>query len=142
MTMELTATPKEVMRAVETLQQFGREQNLSEKAIFGLALALEECGSNVVNHALNGDPAQKFRVTIERIGQKMQIELRDGGPEFDPTSSTRSSETAHEDAPPGGWGIQLVRRYIDEISYKREGAENILRLVKFIGESTSPTGTS
>ena len=68
MTLELHATPEEVMRAVEALQEFAQEQGVPEKAIFGLALALEECGSNIVNHALQRDPRQKFQVALEHTG--------------------------------------------------------------------------
>ena len=41
MTLELHATPEEVMRAVEALQEFGHERQIPDKALFGLALALE-----------------------------------------------------------------------------------------------------
>src|SRR5690349_2905635 len=45
MILQLHATPEEVMRAVEAIQDFARNLALDEKSIFGLALALEECGS-------------------------------------------------------------------------------------------------
>ena len=61
MTLELHATPEEVMRAVEALQEFGREKQIPDKELFGLALALEECGSNIVNHALRRDPRRSSR---------------------------------------------------------------------------------
>jgi serine/threonine-protein kinase RsbW len=131
MMLELQATPQEVMRAVEALQAFGQEKQVPEKALFGLALALEECGSNIVNHALRGDPRQRFRVIIEHTGSAVVLELRDPGPEFDPTQ-VRVVAPANDadDRLPGGWGIELVRRYMDEIRYRREGGENILRLTK------------
>jgi anti-sigma regulatory factor (Ser/Thr protein kinase) len=115
------------MRAVATLQNLGREKHLGEKEIFGLALALEECGSNIVNHALRGDARQKFQVLIEHTASALTIELRDHGPEFDPTQAPSNGE---KDEQHGGWGIQLVRRYIDEIRYRRENGENVLRLTK------------
>ena len=49
MTLELHATPEEVMRAVDALQSFGQTRQVPEKTLFGLALALEECGSNIAN---------------------------------------------------------------------------------------------
>src|SRR5512135_889409 len=131
MTLELHATPKEVMRAVEALEKFGQERHVCEKALFGLTLALEECGSNIVNHALQRDARQTFRVTIEYTGTAMVIELRDRGPKFDPTQApVVEQEAGDDDRPPGGWGIQLVRRYTDEIRYTREGDENVLRLTR------------
>ena len=130
MTLELHATPAEVMRGVEALQDFARAQGLPEKTIFGLALALEECGSNIVNHALQRDAQKQFQVVIEHTNNAFVIELRDGGPEFDPTAATDRKPQAEDDDLPGGWGIQLVRRYTDEIHYAREGNENVLRLIK------------
>jgi hypothetical protein len=43
MNLDLHATPQEVMRAVEALQDFARVRCVPEKTIFDLALALEEC---------------------------------------------------------------------------------------------------
>jgi len=138
MTLELNATPEEVMRAVETLQEFARAQQVPEKAIFGLALALEECGSNIVNHALQRDPSQKFQVLLDQSREDFVIELRDRGPAFDPTKTVVRKPQADDDDLPGGWGIQLVRRYTDEIRYKREAGENVLRLTKRL----SPDGSN
>jgi anti-sigma regulatory factor (Ser/Thr protein kinase) len=135
MTLELHATPAEVMRAVETLQEFAQAHGVPEKTIFGLALALEECGSNIVNHALQRDAQKKFQVVIEYTDNSFVMELRDGGPEFDPTAATDRKPQAEDDDLPGGWGIQLVRRYTDEIHYARKGNENILRLTKRINLS-------
>ena len=130
MTLELHATPGEVMRAVEALQEFAQAAGVPEKTIFGLSLALEECGSNIVNHALKGDARQRFQAVIENSDGVFVIELRDSGPEFDPTAASDRKLEADEDDLPGGWGIQLVRRYVDEIHYQRRDGENVLRLTK------------
>ena len=136
MILELQATPKEVMRAVEALQEFGRVRQIPDKALFGLALALEECGSNIVNHALKQDVDKTFQVTMEHANDAFLVELRDRGPEFDPTTTAARKPQAEEEDLPGGWGIQLVRRYTDEVRYARESGENVLRLTKRI----PPTG--
>ena len=135
MILELHATPEEVMRAVEAMQEFARAQRVPEKMIFGLALALEECGSNIVNHALRRDGGKTFQVTAQRTDDRFVIELRDGGPEFDPTAAAPRKLQAEDDDLPGGWGIQLVRRNTDEIHYAREGNENVLRLIKRVNLS-------
>jgi serine/threonine-protein kinase RsbW len=136
MTLKLHATPAEVMRGVETLQDFARAQGLPEKTIFGLALAVEECGSNIVNHALQRDAQKQFQLLIEHTNNAFVIELRDGGPAFDPTAAPARKLQAEDDDLPGGWGIQLVRRNTDEIHYAREGNENVLRLIKRVSPST------
>ena len=136
MRLELNATPEEVMRAVGTLEEFARAQGVPEKVIFGLALALEECASNIVNHACQRDPRHSFQVFIERRDDVFTIELRDRGPEFDPTAAPQRQRPVQHDDAPGGWGIQLARHYLDEIRYRREAGENILHLHKRLDSST------
>ena len=136
MTLELHATPEEVMRAVEALQRFAHSRDVPEKVIFGLALSLEECGSNIVNHALHHDRHKTFQVAFEHTGSAVIIELRDRGPAFDPTAAAERKSQAEDKDLPGGWGIQLVRRYMDEIRYQREGGVNVLRLTKRLSPET------
>ena len=98
MKLELHATPEEVMRAVELLEQFGGRHGVSERDVFALTLVLEESASNVVNHALKRDSTQKFQVSLRHTGSEIVIELRDRGPEFDPTLAAKR---ATEDEPHG-----------------------------------------
>ena len=137
MTLQLHATPEEVMRAVETMQTFAVERGVPEKIIFSLALALEECGSNVVNHGLKRDPKKTFHVRFDRECDQFVIELRDDGPAFDPTAAAPRRPKAGEDDLPGGWGIELVRRNMDEIRYEREAGKNVLRLTKRLVSAAS-----
>ncbi len=138
MILKLRATPEEVMRAVEALQAFGQTKGVPGKALFGLALALEECGSNIVNHALKRDGRRKFHVSIEHAGSTMTLELRDRGLAFDPTRARgEQPDSRPDDCPPGGWGIDLVRHYMDDIRYRREKGENVLTLTKrLVDDST------
>jgi anti-sigma regulatory factor (Ser/Thr protein kinase) len=138
MRLELRATPEEVMRAVEAVQEFGRQKQLGEREIFGLALALEECGSNIVDHAYHRDCHQKFQVILEHTDRVITVELRDRGPAFDPTQERVARPAGDEESrAPGGWGIPLVRRYMDEIEYRYEAGENVLRLTKKLGQELS-----
>jgi serine/threonine-protein kinase RsbW len=134
MTLELQATPEEVMRAVDAAQQYGRGLGLAEKEVFHLAVAVEECGSNIVNHALQRDPRRKFEVAIEEQGEAVVLTFRDAGPEFDPTKAVLKQKADEE--VPGGWGLELVRRFMDEIRYRREGGQNVLRLTKHLSSRT------
>ncbi len=140
MILECHATPGEVMRAVEALQEFGQARQVPEKALFGLSLALEECGSNIVNHALQGDARKKFKVRIEHTGSQIVLELFDHGPEFDPlhahVEDTRPDDD--DDRLPGGWGIQLIRKYMDDVTYRREDGQNVLRLAKNVAPAGDP----
>jgi anti-sigma regulatory factor (Ser/Thr protein kinase) len=134
MKLELDATPEEVMRGVAALEEFGEAREIPPKILFGLTLALEECSSNIVNHALKKEPGLKFQVGFSQEGDEIIIELRDSGTEFDPTLADPGDGVADDDEPPGGWGIFLVRKYTDELRYVRENGENVLRLIKRLPE--------
>jgi sigma-B regulation protein RsbU (phosphoserine phosphatase) len=129
---ELQATPEEVMRGVELLREFATARGLTDRDVFRLSLALEECASNIVNHALQRNARKTFEVNIERTRDRVVIELRDDGPEFDPTATPALAPEPNDDQDdsPGGWGIELVRRNIDDIRYQREAGRNVLRLTK------------
>ncbi|HEX9046072.1 MAG TPA: ATP-binding protein [Verrucomicrobiae bacterium] len=130
MKLDLQATMPEVMRAVEALQKFTHAQGIPDPIAFGLALALEECGTNVVKHAYRSDARQSFQVSFKRLGDEVVIELHDRGPEFDPTTAPARERRIHDEDTPGGWGIDLVKHYMDRIEYRREAGQNILRLHK------------
>ena len=134
--LALGATPKEVMRGVEALQEFATAQHVPGKATFSLALALEECASNIVKHGLK-DAQKTLHVAFERTGDSFVIELCDDGPEFDPTAATSLKSQAEDDDLPGGWGLELVRRNVDSIHYRREAGRNILRLIKRLVSASS-----
>ena len=42
----------------------------------------------------------------------------------------------------GGWGLPLVRRFMDEIHYRRENGENILRLTRRLDRPDVPKPAS
>jgi anti-sigma regulatory factor (Ser/Thr protein kinase) len=88
---------------------------------------------------LRRDPHQKFLVLIEHAGSAVTLELRDRGPRFDPTHAVVAPRIEQDDRPAGGWGVQLVRRFIDEIRYAREADENVLRLTKRLNEAPGST---
>jgi sigma-B regulation protein RsbU (phosphoserine phosphatase) len=129
--LRLRPTPEEVMRSVAQLEAFGREHRIDEKTLHGLAVALEECASNIVRHAGLDDASEFIEVELQRDEHGVAIELRDRGPAFDPTAATtRESAPGEALREDGGWGIELVRHYTDEISYRRASGSNVLRLRK------------
>ena len=131
--LELPATPEDVMRGVEHLEQFCIEQQVPRKAIQGLMLAVEEMASNVVNHAYQRDAQQTFRLTLQHHGDRFVVELRDHGPAFDPLHAAAPDlESDPDERDIGGLGIHLVRHYIEDLRYAREGNENVLLMTKLL----------
>ena len=64
------------MRAVEALQAFGAAWQVAAKTLFGLTVALEECGSNIVNHALQHDASITLRLIDAAEGLELNTNYR------------------------------------------------------------------
>ncbi|HSJ10381.1 MAG TPA: SpoIIE family protein phosphatase [Longimicrobiales bacterium] len=154
LTLELHATLDDVMRGVDELREFGSVHQVPEKDMFALALALEEAATNLVRHGqtdraghgarhapaggaagaahhapVNAE-APAIRLGLEHHGDRVVIELRDRGVPFDPTEAAAPEKAGEEGMADGGWGIHLVRHYADDVSYRSEGGENVLRITR------------
>ncbi len=97
-------------------------------------LILDEMLTNVVKYAHPGEEAgcRLFDVRL-RIGEgDVLIEIEDDGVPFDPTvdSSRSDADVPLEDRQIGGWGLSLVRRTADAMSYERAGDRNHVTLHK------------
>lgn len=114
---------------VETqLQAIG----FSPDATSELVLAVDEAVSNVVEHGFRGRPG---RIAVEIVASReaCTVRINDDAPLFDPT---RGDDSPPPIAPlqrdePGGYGLFLVRRLVDQLSYRvTEDGRNELSLLK------------
>jgi serine/threonine-protein kinase RsbW len=61
------------------------------------------------------------------------IETRDRGPAFNPlTAPPPKVNLDSDDLAFSGVGIFLTRHYVDDLSYAREGDENVFRMTKIL----------
>jgi serine/threonine-protein kinase RsbW len=102
---------------------------LSAERLERLALAVEEAVANVCKHAYQGRGGWML-VRVWAAADRTTVEIEDEGRFFDPT--TRVAPELSEDLArrrSGGLGIELLRRMVDEVSYRRRGDHNVLNLV-------------
>lgn len=113
----------------EFIEETGEKFGLNEETIMNLNLVLEEAVSNVIFYAYPGETEKKIELTIRLEDSVLEIILRDAGVPFDPTlRQTPDLNLAAADREIGGLGIFLIRQLMDEVVYKREGEENVLRM--------------
>jgi serine/threonine-protein kinase RsbW len=130
MQISLQSCTADVARGYQAVQEFLVERGAPPDAIEDVALAVEELLANLVRHGYEADNEPiSVRVILESVA--IRIELRDRGIHFDP----RTAPPPHLDVPlderaSGDLGIHLVRSAVDRISYQRDGAENLLTLVR------------
>jgi sigma-B regulation protein RsbU (phosphoserine phosphatase) len=100
-----------------------------------LELATEEIVTNIVEHAYPTDNHHRgeIRVFMNNHVSKMTLEFTDMGAPFNPLEDAPEPDITAgvPDRKVGGLGVFMVKRLVDEISYRRDADSNVLTLVKF-----------
>jgi serine/threonine-protein kinase RsbW len=95
-------------------------------------LIVEELASNAIEHGGDGRSAigqNELSVDIGIHGRLLTLNFRDDGAPFDPTNVPPPDLDADiDERPVGGLGLHLIRRLAEEISYRREGGYNLLKV--------------
>jgi anti-sigma regulatory factor (Ser/Thr protein kinase) len=103
---------------------------LSPDLVYRLELCTEEAVSNVVRHGLADMPNSTVTLSLTAEPALVRLQIEDAGKPFDPTAAPLSPSVAGPlaDAPVGGQGIRLIRRFASHIAYERRGDLNRLTL--------------
>lgn len=120
----------EILRLEDFVKQAGQRAGIPADETEMVLLAVEEAVTNVIRYAY-GDGEGLIRLTAACRDGNLVFELRDSGRAFDPTQVPEADVTLPaEERTPGGLGLLLVRRIMDEVRYQRTDGENRLTLVK------------
>lgn len=97
------------------------------KELGEIQLAVQEAASNAVRHARAPDPELPVQVrTIPRKGT-IRIEMRYPGVPFDPGKVPPPTTDGSRD---GGFGVAIIHRCMDQVTYLYESDQNLLVLEK------------
>ena len=131
MHVRLTNQPKEKQRLLEALRAFARDNQISDQVLQAADLALEEHLTNVMNYGYEDTKPHEILVRLEIVNDALQIEVEDDGKSFNPLGRPETDTTVPLDERPiGGLGIHLIRRFMDELNYRREGGRNLFQMRK------------
>jgi len=108
-----------------------QEARLDEDAVFHCQMAVDEACTNVIEHAYGEDPNGNFEVSCWIERGKVTIQIVDQGKSFDPTTAPAPKMSANlDEIRPGGVGIHLIKKLMDEVRFERTERGNVLTLVK------------
>ncbi len=102
------------------LETFAGGHEIDDKTAFCINLVVEELFTNMVRHNEGG--GDRISVSLERQDNRVHLELVDSDVEpFDPgTAEVPRVDAGIEDRRPGGLGIYLVSRMVDDLNYSYE----------------------
>lgn len=93
-----------------------------------------EAGNNIVLHAFGAPPGcgleRTFQLTVMVGPGDIALEFVDDGPPFDPVSALPGTPEQSVARGGGGLGLYIMRRIMDEMSYRRFRGRNVFRLAK------------
>jgi serine/threonine-protein kinase RsbW len=117
----------EIDEAVDWIAATAREMGATERQSFSARLCAEELLANMRRH---GTGARSVSLTLERNDEgRLFLAVEDDGAPFDPTQGpTPEALGALDDARPGGWGLALIRRFADDLTYRRSETGNLVLL--------------
>lgn len=103
------------------------------KAQMQIDLCVEEMFINVASYAYGDQKGDAIiRLEEEKDPSGISIVLVDEGMPYDPLAKADPDVTASADQRQiGGLGIFLVKKNMDDISYKRDGNKNVFRMTKY-----------
>ncbi len=128
MEMTFPATVDALDRIVAYVTAKAEADGVNPTLIQRLEVALEEAVVNVCRHAYAGRSGE-IRVRLCSGKCRFGVELEDCGPAFNPlTADTPDTTAGLNERAVGGLGVLLIRRLVDDVSYRREGDRNILTL--------------
>ena len=110
------------------LETFADGQEIDEKTAFCINLVVEELFTNMVRHNEGG--GDRITLSIERRNDRLHLELVDFDVEpFDPeTAEVPPVESGIENRRPGGLGIYLVKKMVDDLNYDYETESRQMRV--------------
>lgn len=118
----------------EFVRSFAAGHALDENTVFTLNFVIEEIFTNMVKY----QPSVRNDVSIDISGDTRALRIRmvDYGVEyFDPTTAPPvDTGKPIMERKPGGLGVHLVRKYVDEFRYEYLGSDSVITMVKKLKE--------
>ncbi|MBW4530905.1 MAG: ATP-binding protein [Aphanothece saxicola GSE-SYN-MK-01-06B] len=131
--LSVQPSPLELRRCSQWLTEHCQNRAVPPEPTGKLDLCLNEVLANLIDHGGAASFTCPVDLTLELAdcGDRglATLTIVDAGPAFDPLGVSRGPlPRSLAEAEPGGLGLLLVRRFMDERSYQRAGDRNVLKL--------------
>lgn len=119
----------EIRRLSDAMEDMFRHAQMTPNVFFKCNLALDELITNTVSYGFPNGGCGTISVRLWISGEAISIELSDNGIAFDPLNAPPPDLDADlDDRPIGGLGLHFVRTFMDDVSYRHDGLQNVLTL--------------
>lgn len=119
--------PAEARRVQQEIEAALKACQYGERDIFAIKLAIEEALVNAIKHGNQMDKSKKVQISYQVRSEEFHIVIMDEGNGFDP-SDVPDPTCAENIERCCGRGLLLMRHYMNEVSFSRQG--NSVRMKK------------
>jgi serine/threonine-protein kinase RsbW len=127
--LRMPAMLENLGRLTGALADCAEAQGFGKEKIGRIELAVEEALVNVFRYAYPESQGE-VEMVCRSEGERFAVEIIDSGIPFDATAMPAPDVTEGvQEREPGGLGIFLMKKMMDEVQYRREKGRNILTLI-------------
>ncbi|MCS5712002.1 ATP-binding protein [Candidatus Berkiella aquae] len=128
LTLHFANSAEEAPRIARRIEYYLHDKKISDSIINKILLCVDELITNIIAHAYTDKQEHAVLLDCKVVDNVIELELRDDGVPFDPTTQTRPDvKLSLENRDIGGLGIHLVMTLMDKVEYQREGDFNVLK---------------
>lgn len=132
----VTAIPESLEEVLEFVNTELMSINCPEMNMNQIDIALDELFGNIVRYGYEGQPGD-VAISLEIIQDPLTaiITLRDNGIPFDPLAMPEPNvKLKAMERKPGGLGIIMVKRTMDDLGYEYRDGQNIIWFRKVLSD--------
>ena len=130
--LTIEATPENVDKAIEFVDEMLEEYGCGMKEQMAIDVAVDELFANIAHYAYNPETGYAtVKVDVVKDPLSVEITFVDNGKPYDPLAKVDPDTTLSiEDREIGGMGIFIVKKSMDAVSYEYKDGKNILTIKK------------
>lgn len=120
------------------VEKHALEAGFSQSTVNAIKIAVDEACTNIIKHSYDGDASEEVEIEVAITEGHLRVCLRDEGEPFDP-STYQEPDLARltERRRPGGLGVHLMRRCMDDVQYRTDQDFNEVCLTKRLNSDST-----
>jgi len=132
--LTVQAKPAAVQQVEAFVADFAAQHRIDAGDRNRVTILLEELVTNLYAHgSVEGAGGCTAEIALSLQQDRLSIEFSDNGKPFDPLAQPLPDlDAPPESRLPGRLGLHILRAFVDEASYHRDGERNVLHMVRRI----------
>ena len=112
------------------IKQFCEAESVASEDVSRLLVSVEEIFTNTVSYGFKDDSEHWVTIELKKHRDALEVEIVDDGIPFDPLTEAPEPDLSAplEDRQIGGLGVHMVKYYMEDLSYSRDGVHNRIKM--------------